>query len=326
MKKLLIFFFSFLIGIELFSWVIKFVGWQEIKKAFLVFTGWQGMAILFLTLILLLVGVWKWKIILKSTGFNVSFSDLSGPYFAGFGIMYLFPMIFFGGETFRAFLLKKKNLLPLSKGMASVIIDRILDWTTNLIIIFFGAIFFLFKIGLPPKRLAIVFGGTFLFWLLGISFFYFKTLKRESMANFLLKFLGFKNRDSEPLEIEKEMFNFFKMKKKLFWEGISLAFFEEVIVFLKTWLLIFFLIGKNIGFLSTLSIDGFAYLAGMIPITAALGSHEVIQIFSFTSLGMGAATAVAFTLIFRGAELILALIGMVILYRLGIGLLRKTLF
>ena len=46
------FLLSLLIGIFLFIWVIKFVGWPEIKQAFLVFTGWQGIAILFVSLLL----------------------------------------------------------------------------------------------------------------------------------------------------------------------------------------------------------------------------------------------------------------------------------
>ncbi len=78
--------------------------------------------------------------------------------------------------------------------------------------------------------------------------------------------------------------------------------------------------------LSALSILGFTYLAVMIPIPAALGSHEVIQTFAFNSLNLGAATATAFTMIIRGAELIVAFAGIIILFRLGIFLMEDTLF
>ena len=93
----------------------------------------------------------------------------------------------------------------------------------------------------------------------------------------------------------------------------------------RVWFLIIFL-GKEISTLSALSILGFTYLAVMIPIPTALGSHEAIQTFAFNSLGLGVSTATAFTMIIRGAELIIALTGVAILFQLGIILLRKALF
>ena len=96
-------------------------------------------------------------------------------------------------------------------------------------------------------------------------------------------------------------------------------------MYFRTWLLIIFL-GKSLGALPALSILGFTYLAAMIPIPTALGSHEAIQTFAFNSLGLGASTATAFTMIIRGAELLIALAGVTILLRLGISLLKNNLF
>lgn len=325
MKKLFLFLISFLIGIGLFSWIIKFVGWEEIKKAFLVFTGWQGIVILVLTLLMLLVGTLKWKMVLKSGGDDVSFFDLFKIYLAGFSIMYFLPMILLGGEIFRGYILKKKKSLSLEKGMASSIIDRILDWTTILIIVFLGTIFFLLTIGLPSKKIGIIFGGTFFIFVAAVSFFYFKIFKKESIANSFLKFFKPKYLNKEPLAIEKEFFIFFNPKKMAIWKGFFLAFLGGGISFLRTWFLIGFL-GKNIGFLQSLSILSFSYLAGMVPITASLGTHETIQVFVFKSLRLGAGTATAFTMIIRGAELIFALLGIFIFFRFGFKLLKDIVF
>jgi len=325
MKRLFLFLISLLIGILLLIWVIKFVGWIEIKIAFSTFTGWQGITIFFLTLFLILVGVWKWKEILKSYGIDISFLDLSKFYLAGFSLMYFFPMVFLSGEVFRGYLLKKKNSVPWSKGMASVILDRISDWTTNLITIFFGIIFFILTIALPPRKWVIIFGGVFLFWIFVISFFYFKVFKKESIVRFFLKLINSKYRNSEPLEVEKEIFDFFRLRKNSFWKGVGLAFLEEVVTFLRTWLLIIFF-GRNIGFLPVLSIVGFSYLAGMTPIPSALGIHEAIQVFAFSALGLGAATGTVFTMIIRGPELILAIVGLCFFVRLGFKLTEENLF
>jgi len=318
---------SLSVGMGLFIWIGKIVGWQEIKNAFLVFTGWHGLVIFGLTLLMMLIGNWKWKEILKGENIKTSFRELFRPYLAGFAVMFLAPILLLAGEIFRGYILKAKNFVPWSKGMASVFIDRITEWTANLVVIFFGILFFLYTIGLPPRNLGIIFGGAFLLFAFGISIFYFKTIKRESMAKSLLRILGLErlNHANSILDIEKEIFNFFKPKKIAMWKVFSLSFLRALVMYFRTWFLVIFL-GKSITSLPALSILGFTYLAAMIPIPTALGSHEAIQTFAFSSLGLGGGTATAFTMIIRGAELIIALVGVVILFRLGIDLLKNTLF
>ena len=65
MKKVLLFIISLLIGIGLLIWIGKIVGWKEIKDSFLVFTGWFGIIIFLLTLLIILISNWRWQEILK---------------------------------------------------------------------------------------------------------------------------------------------------------------------------------------------------------------------------------------------------------------------
>ncbi|MFH1401895.1 MAG: hypothetical protein ABIG40_02945, partial [Parcubacteria group bacterium] len=64
MKKTCLFLASLIIGIGLFFWILKVVGWQEIKDSLRIFTGWKGFIIVFLTLVIALVNNWKWREIL----------------------------------------------------------------------------------------------------------------------------------------------------------------------------------------------------------------------------------------------------------------------
>jgi len=319
MKRLLLFLVSLLIGLGLFFWILQTIGWQEIKKALLVFTGWKGLVIFLLTFLMMLLGNWKWREILKSENVKISFFELFKSYLSGFALMFLAPTIFWGGELFRGYVLKEKNSIPWPKGMGSVIIDRILEWTTNLIIVFTGSIFFVFLIDFPPLKLITIFGGAFLFVLFALGLFYFKCIKKESIIGFFLR-----NNQNQPLETEKEVFNFFNFKKAAFWKVFGISFLRAGAMYLRTWILILFL-GKNFGPMESLSILGFSYLAAMIPLPTSLGSHEAIQTFAFNSLGLGVSTAAAFTMIIRGAELIFALAGIAIFLRLGLDLLKKAL-
>ncbi len=131
--------------------------------------------------------------------------------------------------------------------------------------------------------------------------------------------------NQEPLETEKEIFNFFKLKKGGMWKGFFLSFLKVVITCLRGWVLIIFL-GKRVSYFSALSILGFTYLAAMIPIPTSLGSHEAIQSFAFNSLGLGISTATAFTMIIRTAELSVALLGLFFLFRFGTLFLKGFVF
>jgi len=219
-----------LIGIGLFIWIGKTVGWQEIKDAFLVFSGWQGLIIFSLTLLMILIGNWKWREVLKGENVKISFSNLFKPYLAGFSVMFLAPILLLGGEVFRAYILKEKNSVAFPKGMASVVIDRILEWTANLVVIFLGILFFLYKIGFPPKNLRIIFGGVFLFFAIGTSLFYLKIYRRESIVKFFPKILslGVSNQKNSFFEIEKEIFIFFKFKKISMWKSFGLSVLDYV--------------------------------------------------------------------------------------------------
>jgi uncharacterized protein (TIRG00374 family) len=322
MRRFFLSLISLLIGIVLFIWVIKFIGWEKIKISFSVFKWWEGFLILLLTFSLLLTSMWKWKEVLKGMGVNLPFFSFFQPFFAGYSIIYLAPMVMFGGETFRIYFLKEKNSVPLEKGAASVIVDRVLDITTNLLIVVLGMGFFIFRIGLLPKNWTIFLGGSFLFWLAGITFFYFKTFKKESMVWTFLRLIKIGENDQKPFQFEKEIFEYFRLKKAAFWKGLGLAFLEEIIIFLRTSLLVFFLM-KKVDSISILAIEGFTYLITMVPIPASLGTHEAIQAFAFNSLGYGAGTGATFTLILRGTELVFVFLGLVILYKIGLTLVKR---
>jgi len=323
-RKLFLFFISFLVGIGIFWWVGKIVGWQEIGRALSGLFGWQGIIIFILSVLIVLIGTWKWKEILRGEEINLGLKELLSPYLGGFSLMFLAPILVWAGETFRVYSLKEKYSTSWTKGMTSVIIDRILEWTTNLIVIFFGSLFFLYKIGLPSKNILLIFGSIILIFIGFLSFFYFKAFKKESIAKTIGKIFN-GNLDSQPLEVEKEIFNFFHFKKAPMWNAIFLSFLRTSIMYARAWILIFFL-GKNINALTALSILGFSYLATIIPIPTALGSHEAIQTFAFSYLNLGFSIATAFTMIIRGADLIIALTGIIFLFHFSIIIIKNRIF
>lgn len=321
MKKFLIFLIFLCVGIGIFFWITKTVGLEGIKTAFSVFSGFKGITIFLLTILMLLIGCWKWKLVLRSQGYNISLRELGSLIFAAFSVLFFAPMLIFGGDIFRTYALKEKKNIPWQKAMASVIIDRVLEWTCNLVIILAGVFFFIAKIGLLPQKIKIILFGSLVILIGGVVFFYFRSFRKESIVKL---FMG-RIRKNHFLDIEKEVFNFFKPKKIVMWKCFGINFLRSALAVLRSLLVILFL-GKGLVLLPAISVLGFYFLATLIPIPAALGSHDALQAFAFNALGFGAETGTAFAMIIRGAELIAALIGTVFLFRLGIDLLKNVLF
>jgi uncharacterized protein (TIRG00374 family) len=327
MKKLLLFLVSLVVGILLFFWVLKTTSWQEIKNSLAIFNGPYGLAVIILTFLMAVIGTWKWSEILKGQNIKISFFKLFSPYLAGYALMFLAPILVWGGEVLRGYLLKNKNSIPWSKGMASIIIDRIFEWTSNLTVITLGVLLFLSKIYKIPKNLEGVFGILFLFFILAMVYFYLKVFKKESIIESIAGWFGLKQIEEKNtlLETEKEIFNFFEVKNKMMWSALGLSFLRALVMLTRIWFIVSFL-GKSISLSPAISILGFNYLASMIPIPAALGSHEAIQTLVFSEFGLGASGGTAYTMIVRGAEITVSFVGIVILFKFGVEFVRKLLF
>ncbi|HNP79329.1 MAG TPA: lysylphosphatidylglycerol synthase transmembrane domain-containing protein [Candidatus Pacearchaeota archaeon] len=317
-NQLILIILSFIIGIIAFIFLGKWIGWEEIGKAFSVFTGIQGAVILFITLIIALLGNWGWREILKDQGIDIPFLNLFKIYLGGYSIMYLFPSILLAGEFFRMYGLGKERGLSWKRTAPSVIIERVLEWTSNLLVVFLGLFLFVFKINFFSKKIILFFGAAFCFFLFAIIFFYTVALRKRSIVHLIVKKYK-EEQESGLIEVENQVFNYFDLKSRYLIKGLALSFLRALVMQLRVWILILFL-GENIGFLHSFLILGFSYLSSMIPIPTSLGTHEAIQIGAFRSIGLPVSMAAAFTLIIRAAEIVISLFGLVYIIRMGFNL------
>ena len=222
MKKILLFFLSIFVGVVLFVWIGESIGWREIKKSFLMFSGWDGLLILLVTFLAVLIMSWRWKEILEGLGVTLSLTEVFKLSLAGFSFSVFLPMTVFSGDIFRAVTLKEKNQIRYSKGISSIVIERVLEWTVRLLIVFFAFLFLVLKLGASFK-LEKIFWLVFLVLFGVIFFFYFKVLKRESFLKIFVK-----NNNHSLFEVEREIFDFFKHKRNKEVRFIKLLlFFSE---------------------------------------------------------------------------------------------------
>ena len=108
--------------------------WQPLSRLHPV---WLVGLLLLDTLILSCFGL-PWWMILKSLGQRVSLRAIVSYRIAGFGWSYFIPGPFIGGEPFQVLALERLHGVPVSAALASVALDRLLEWFINLIIVILG--------------------------------------------------------------------------------------------------------------------------------------------------------------------------------------------
>jgi len=318
MKRLLLSIFSLVLGVILFSVVIRNVGWQGIWDTIILLSGLNGVLILLLTVLIWFISNIRLKRILDSMGYSLPVLALWPIYLGGFAISFLMPMLILGGELFRAYVLRNRFNVPFQKGAASVLIERLLEMTVLFVIILFGFVFFFLSVGLPSKELTYIALGTVLAVASLLVFFYIRSFKNKSIVRFFSKGAG----NGNILELEKEVFRFFTFRNIRFWEGLMWSIIKNIVALARVWLLVIFL-GKTLSFFPILSILSFFYISMLIPIPAALGTHDAFQAFAFGALGAGASTGAAFALVIRAAELLLAIVGIILVIPLGISIVKN---
>jgi uncharacterized protein (TIRG00374 family) len=328
-RNILLISLTFLIAGAILYFVFDEIGTKEIWEAFLSFSPWGIFWILILTVLFHLTAVWRWQAILKDKGYNLSSRILMPAWLAGFATAYFTPVAIMGDGALRGYVLKEKFSIPWKKGIISVLIDKVLDGTIFFLTIILGIIFFILETLTIPLKLWMIF-LVILLPIGGISFFYFRAFKSQSMVKLverpLKKFIHPNRKESsnevqdqsssEVFNWEKEIFNFFEPKNRNMWKAIIFSSFRGIVNWSRSWLLLWFL-GIKVNGLTCLSIVAFTNLAYFFPLPAALGSHEALQAFSFSQLGLAVQSAIAFTLILRAFDILIGLIGIFVAFKFG---------
>ncbi len=329
MRKLFLFLLSLIMGLAIFGLATSKVGFEEIKEAFSLFPI-SGLAIiLILTALIALAGTWRLKFILKTQGYDLSFSKLAEVWLTGFAISYLTPIAIFGGEVFMIYALRRFFPLSWEKSSAAVFIHRVLDATIFVPLLVLGVFTFSLLAGSFPAAKIITAGGimaAILIFLLAV--FYVKSFRRESPLEWFLRLFGMNRKKLEKREggrlilgAEKEIVSFFGLKKKEMWQGLGISLVKYLLIVARCWLLIFFFKG-GWSIFNALSAYGFFNLAALVPVPAMLGSLEVAEGLVFSGLGLGANTGLAFSFLLRAMDVLICLIGIILLIKFGMKLIK----
>jgi len=327
MKKILLFILSVVLGLILFIGVVSYIGVGEISSAFESFS-WVTIAfVIGLSFVQIFIVNYRWKLVLEAQGDIVPYKKLFAPKLVGFAISFLTPGLYIGGEPVRAFLLKKQTKVRYSHGFASIIVDKILDFTYPLPFLIGALVYAMFRYDISWEAVSL-----FVVVLIGLivllCLFYVQTYRGKGFFSALIvllrinRFKRFSKLVDKMLYFENLIITFFNNRKDVFIKGLFLSLLGGMIVFIQ-FILILNALGIQADIVQILVMMVFMILAFLVPIPASLGSFEAGQVIVFTALGHPASIGVAFTLVIRMAELGKLAVGLTLLSNVGLRFLKN---
>jgi len=320
MKKGIVLLIFLLLGIALFVFTLKQVGLDGILESLALLSWWEMLIVFILLFIsLVVVGGWKWKVILGRKDKGLFWTLFIGKW-VGFSLSHVTPAALLGGEPARFLIVKNETNIESSEIVSSIILEKLSTFLIFMIMFFIGAFFILFYIDMAWLSqligIVIVVAVALLAWRI------VRKIKHISHNEGFFKYIIHKLRlDRIKMikdnvvrmdEVEEQVRVFLKKHKDRLFKLILITLFELVITFFAYWLIMYYSgvnmsIGKLIAIRTTIDAS-----YNLTPIPAGLGVLEILQAHVFGAIGLTLANGVAFSLIFRGANLLISLIGIAI--------------
>ena len=331
LKKGLSYSLSIVVGLGLLGGVLYYVGWRSVI-AWIDALGPIGLAAVFGD-VFLAVASWiaSWWFILRAYGVRIPFRSVVGARLSGFAVSYITPSLYFGGEPIRAALAVGRTNAPVTRIVATIVIERFLGGISILFFVLIGAVYAIMSDTISAVEKNVVIGGVMfiLFWTV-IGFIDFgKNLKWISriirgFRHILPRFTNAFNKAADKVsETEDEIYDAFARH----WKGMLLAFLMQMV---GTFLMyirpeLFFHFSKELSFnfaqlslLFTLNIM-LSFFLWITPGGVGTGEIAMIGIFRLVAPEIGKGGAVTFSLIFKFFELIFVSLGLAYLFDRGIG-------
>jgi len=213
MAKISLGFLSFVVGFGILALVISTVGAGEIAEVLLQFSPWGLIPLLVLTIIIHIVSALKWQYLLATSGIRVPLIPLTKIWLVGYAVSYVTPVVYIGGEFFRAYILRERYGVPWARALSSIFIDKVVEAVVWISVIFAGAGVLVFQSGTAslPKVIAMSL-ASILFFAGFLVVVYIFSFQKKSLVHFWFgKILKSKNSATGKFlgDIEKDFFCIF---------------------------------------------------------------------------------------------------------------------
>ena len=299
---------------SLLGWALRNAPLPQIWLALIRLQGWQIGVILVLNCMLYLLVTLRWWIIVHAQTPEIPFWPLVAVRVAVFGISYftLGPQV--GGEPLQVLALQRKYGLTYSRATASVLMDKLLEFLVNFLLLVIG-LAAIFRAGLlaenGPRLIAILvlLGGLLAWPLIHILLMY----NHIHPLTFLMRALPAVTRKSKParfLRVSEWLAGTFcRRHPQALIKSVGVSMLAAAGMLLDYALMLAFL-GIDLPFWRVVAGWTAGWLSFLAPLPGGLGALEASQVFALGFFGIPAAAAISVTLLMRARDLIIGGLGL----------------
>jgi len=287
MKKVKVLLFA--LGLLLLVLFIRKLGleniWSNLKAL-----GWKFGLILGLSASWHCLNTIAWGLALAETQHKSRFKHLFCARLAGEAVNCMTPIVNLGGEPLKAYLLRKQ--IPLSDGIASVVIDRTVHTLSGVVFVSLGVVLAITRLSIPtPIRIALICSMS-LYSIGAVLFLIIQQRKPAAAFLGLLRRLKIKMPRLEAkregaMSLDTRLTQFYQKRKLRFSLMFALRLFAWTLGVLEVWLILSFW-GVKVSFASAYLISTLTQIINVafafIPLS--LGASEGGQVFIFMALGL----------------------------------------
>ncbi|MCX7779013.1 MAG: flippase-like domain-containing protein [Patescibacteria group bacterium] len=315
-RKFFLFFISLFLGIIFVLYLFHRVGFRKVFHVLSLLHWWQLMIIFFINLFVLFLMIKKWQILVSSYGYRSGLKKLIPAFLSEQAISYLTPVMYIGGEGFKAYLIKKNENKSFVETFGLIVIDRMAEGAALLIFLTLGGIVSLL-VGSYLLGFFLLIASLIIFILIIIIF------RLPNILRFFINFFQFQKVISQEInehqtlerKINEEINiiqKFFQHGKKLFHLDIILSLVIILLSCLQIYFLMFFW-GQSLDIFKIYLIRIFGLLSGFIPTPGSIGGFEGAIAFIFAILKLNLEHALSFALVIRVCQLVFVALGVLFL-------------
>ncbi|MBI5353409.1 MAG: flippase-like domain-containing protein [Chloroflexi bacterium] len=280
--------------------------WEALKKLQL----WQLFVLLGINIVIYMLITMRWWLIIRAENKNISYFPLLSIRVAVFGISYftLGPQV--GGEPLQVLYLQRKYGMTYTRATSTVIMDKLLEFLANFILLGFG-LTAVVEAGILSANSGnpwVALSGLILlvFWPPVHILFMYKG--KYPVSAFLRKFSN--NKFVRFIAASERMAGTF-CRRHL--SSMLSAIFVSVLAALGMvgeFFCITFFLGLHLSFWQTVASWTAGWLAFLVPLPGGLGALEASQVFALGAFEISASLAISVALLIRARDLLIGGLGL----------------
>jgi hypothetical protein len=269
---------------------------------------WQITLLLSLNALVIALMTARWWIIVRAENRRIPFLPLTGYRLSAFGLSYFTPGPQVGGEPLQVIYLQKYHGLSYARATSAVIMDKLLEFLVNFLLLAVGA-WAVFQVGLIPDTGSRPFGsliglGILLAWPLVHILLMYNGIMPLSALLRAQRFVPQKTKTLRLIFASERMAASFCQRHfpaLLAAVGVSLLSVAGIVA---EYVLLLEILGVQLSALQIFAALTAMQLAFLMPLPGGLGALEASQVFVLGVFGQPAAVAISLTLLMRARDIL----------------------